>query len=86
MSVTREFSRDIYTEFLEFCNQFVNDDYLYSLGWNAEPVIDVKNTNDWKAVQAELINQVFEQYLIGEWVNSQLQFVLTTYSNSMVPF
>ena len=46
MSVTREFSRDIYTEISEFGIQFVNDDYLSSFGWNAVPVIEVKNANE----------------------------------------
>ena len=68
MSVTGEFLRDIYTEISEFGNQFFNDDYLFSLGWNAVPVIDVKNANDWKAVQTALIKQSFGHYFIGEWV------------------
>ena len=68
MSVTRAFSRNIYTEILEFGYQVVNDDCLSSLGWNAVPVIDIKNANDWKSAHTELINQGFGHYLIGEWV------------------
>ena len=71
MSVTREFFTqkcDFYTKISEFGNQLFNDDYLSSLGLNTVPVIDVKNANDWKAVQTELIDQGFGHYLIGEWV------------------
>ena len=73
MSVTRKFLRDNYPEISKYGNQFVNYDYFTSLGWNAVPIIDVKKAISWKAVQADLINQGFGDYLIGrvyysEWV------------------